>query len=98
MDFAIVIITSLFFGIAIFFGRNSMEVDPLTAWIAISGGMLFFWVMSNFKTDKNVTAEYVNDKLESFTSALFDTLSETEERLRNLEQKYYELKNGQSKE
>ena len=42
--------------------------------------------MAEFKTDKNVTAEYVNDKLESFTSALFDTLSETEERLRNLEQ------------
>ena len=54
--------------------------------------------MAEFKTDKNVTAEYVNDKLHSFTSALFDTLSETEERLRNLEQKYYELKNGQSKE
>ena len=54
--------------------------------------------MAEFKTDKNVTAEYVNDKLESFTSALFDTLSETEEPLRNLEQKYYELKNGQSKE
>ena len=47
--------------------------------------------MAEFKTDKNVTAEYVNDKLESFTSALFDTLSETEERLRNLEQndQYY---------
>ena len=54
--------------------------------------------MAEFKTDKNVTAEDVNDKIESFTSALLDTLSETEERLRNLEQKYYELKNGQSKE
>ncbi len=64
MDFAIVIITSLFFGIAIFFGRNSMEVDPLTAWIAISGGMLFFWVMSNFKTDKdidNITDRYKSE-------------------------------------
>ena len=64
MDFAIVIITSLFFGIVIFFGRNSMEVDPLTAWIAISGGMLFFWVMSNFKTDKdidNITDRYKSE-------------------------------------
>ena len=64
MDFGIVIVTSLFFGIAIFFGRNSMEVDPLIAWIAISGGMLFFWVMSNFKTDKdidNITDRYKSE-------------------------------------
>ena len=37
------------------------------------------------KTDKKVTAEYVNDKMESITSALFDTMMETEERLKNLE-------------
>lgn len=49
--------------------------------------------MAKFKTDKEVTAEYVNDKVESMVSALFDTISETEERLKNLEQKYYELKN-----
>ena len=47
-----------------------------------------------FDTDKTVTAEYVNDKMESMVAALFDTIQETEERLRNLEQKYYELKNG----
>ena len=52
--------------------------------------------MSDFKKDTEVTAEYVNDKGESMVSALFDTISETEERLKNLEQKYYELKNGQS--
>ena len=64
MDFAIVIITSLFFGSAIFFGRNSMEVNPLTTWIAITGGMLFFWVISNFKTDKdidNITDRYKSE-------------------------------------
>lgn len=49
--------------------------------------------MAKFKTDEEVTAEYVNDKVESMVSALFDTISETEERLKNLEQKYYELKN-----
>tara|TARA_Y100001970_G_C13531004_1_gene507657 strand:- start:166 stop:438 length:273 start_codon:yes stop_codon:yes gene_type:complete len=54
MDFGIVIITSLFFGIVIFFNRDSTGINPLIAWIAITGGMLFFWVMSNFKTDKDI--------------------------------------------
>ena len=49
-----------------------------------------------FDTDKTVTVEYVNDKMESMVAALFDTIQETEERLRNLESKYYELKNGRS--
>ena len=41
--------------------------------------------------DKKVTAEYVNNKMESMVSAMFDTMMETEERLKNLERKYYEL-------
>tara|TARA_B100000683_G_C12441074_1_gene536100 strand:+ start:730 stop:888 length:159 start_codon:yes stop_codon:yes gene_type:complete len=52
--------------------------------------------MAEFKKESEVTLDYVNDKVESMVSALFDTLSETEERLRNLEQKYHELKNGKS--
>jgi len=35
--------------------------------------------------DKKVTAEYVNNKMESMVSAMFDTMMETEERLKNLD-------------
>ena len=52
--------------------------------------------MEKIKETK-VTAEYVNDKMESMVSAMFDTIMETEERLKNLELKYHELKNGKSK-
>ena len=47
--------------------------------------------------DKKVTAEYVNNKMESMVSAMFDIMMETEERLKNLERKYYELKHGKDK-
>ena len=38
--------------------------------------------------DKKVTAEYVNNKMESMVSAMFDTMMETEERLKNLETRW----------
>lgn len=39
-----------------------------------------------FKTDKNVTPDHINRKLEGVMAAVFDTLQEYEERFRDLEE------------
>ena len=39
-----------------------------------------------FKTDKNVTPDHINKKLEGVMAAVFDTLQEYEERFRELEE------------
>lgn len=39
-----------------------------------------------FKTDKNVTPDHINRKLEGVMAAVFDTLQEYEERFRELEE------------
>lgn len=50
--------------------------------------------MGEFKTDKDVTPDYVNKKLESMMSAIFDTLGEMEERQKELERHIIEIKLG----
>lgn len=50
--------------------------------------------MAEFRTDKDVTPDYVNKKLESMMSAIFDTLGETEERIKEVERQIIELKLG----
>jgi len=50
--------------------------------------------MGEFKTDKDVTPDYVNKKLESMMSAIFDTLGEMEERQKELERQIIEIKLG----
>jgi hypothetical protein len=44
-----------------------------------------------FKTDKNVTPDYINRKMESVMAAIFDTLQEYEERFRELEEQVTQL-------
>ena len=46
--------------------------------------------MAGFKKDE-VTPEYVNKKLESMMSAIFDTIGENEDRMKNIEKKLFEL-------
>ena len=42
--------------------------------------------------DKVIDVNYVNNKMESMLSAMFDTLGETEERLKNMEMEKKMLK------
>tara|TARA_S200000501_G_scaffold175997_2_gene165687 strand:- start:3963 stop:4142 length:180 start_codon:yes stop_codon:yes gene_type:complete len=44
---------------------------------------------SHRKTE--ITPEYVNKKLESMMSAIFDTIGENEERMKNIEKRLFEL-------
>jgi|TARA_B100000424_G_scaffold269847_1_gene267741 hypothetical protein len=46
--------------------------------------------MAGFKKDE-VTPEYVNKKLESMMSAIFDTIGENEDRMKNIEKRLFEL-------
>ena len=48
------------------------------------------------KQETKIDAGYVNRKMESMMSAIFDTIGENEERIRNLEKQIYEIKNGKS--
>ena len=48
------------------------------------------------KQETKIDAGYVNRKMESMMSAIFDTIGENEERIRNLENQIYEIKNGKS--
>jgi hypothetical protein len=52
--------------------------------------------------DKVIDVNYVNNKMESMLSAMFDTLGETEERLKNMEMEIFnlkkELRNGRETE
>ena len=51
---------------------------------------------------KVIDVNYVNNKMESMLSAMFDTLGETEERLKNMEMEIFnlkkELRNGREAE
>ena len=47
--------------------------------------------MSESYRKKEVTPEYVNKKLESMMSAIFDTIGENEERMKNIEKRLFEL-------
>jgi len=47
-----------------------------------------------FETDKKVTPEYLNRKMESMMHALYDSIEHQEKRMRNLEQQIFELKNA----
>ena len=46
--------------------------------------------MAGFKK-KEGTPEYVNKKLESMMSAIFDTIGENEDRMKNIEKRLFEL-------
>ena len=41
--------------------------------------------------DTDVTPDYVNKKLEGMMSAIFDTIGENEERMKNIEKRLFEL-------
>ena len=41
--------------------------------------------------DNEIDAKYVNNKMESLMAALFDTIGENEERIKDLELKVFEL-------
>tara|TARA_B110000211_G_scaffold85231_1_gene100032 strand:- start:99 stop:263 length:165 start_codon:yes stop_codon:yes gene_type:complete len=43
---------------------------------------------------EDITPDYLNKKLESMMAALFDTIGESEERMKNLEKQLFELKNA----
>ena len=49
---------------------------------------------NEFGTKKDVSPDYLNGKLESMMAAIYDTLGETEERLKNIEKIIFELRNG----
>lgn len=49
--------------------------------------------MSEFEKDKEVTTDYLNNKLESMMTAIFDSLEEMEIRMRNIEKLFFEMKN-----
>ena len=46
--------------------------------------------MAGFKKNE-VTPEYENKKLESMMSAIFDTIGENEDRMKNIEKRLFEL-------
>ena len=48
--------------------------------------------MGGFKKETNITPEYLNRKMESMMAALYDTIEETEKRLRNMEKQVFNLK------
>ena len=41
--------------------------------------------------DSEITADYVNKKMEGLMSALFDTIGENEERIKDLEEQVWRL-------
>ena len=48
--------------------------------------------------EKNITPEYVNNKMEHMLTAIYDVIEENEHRMRKMEQVIFELKNGKGKE
>ncbi len=54
--------------------------------------------MADFEKDKNITPEYVNKKMESMLTAIYDVIEENEHRMRKMEKVIFELKNGKGKE
>jgi hypothetical protein len=53
--------------------------------------------MGGFKTEDKITPEYLNKKMESMMAALYDTIEETEKRLRNMEKLIHENANKTEK-
>ena len=47
-----------------------------------------------FEKDKDITPEYVNRKMESMLTAIYDVIEENEHRMRKMEQVIFELQNG----
>ena len=50
-----------------------------------------------FEKETKITPEYVNNKMESMMHALYDSIEESEKRMRNLEKQIFDLKNGEQK-
>ena len=55
-------------------------------------------LLADFEKDKNITPEYVNKKMESMLTAIYDVIEENEHRMRKMEKVIFELKNGKGKE
>ena len=54
--------------------------------------------MAGFEKEKGITPEYVNKKMESMLTAIYDVIEENEHRMRRMEKILFELQNGKSKE
>ena len=54
--------------------------------------------MADFEKDKKITTDYVNKKMESMLTAIYDVIEENEHRMRRIEKVLFELQNGKSKE
>ena len=54
--------------------------------------------MAEFEKEIGITPEYVNKKMESMLTAIYDVIEENEHRMRKMEQVIFELKNGKGKE
>lgn len=54
--------------------------------------------MEKFEKDKDITPAYVNRKMESMLTAIYDVIEENEHRMRKMEQVIFELQNGKGKE
>ena len=55
-------------------------------------------LMADFEKDKKITTDYVNKKMESMLTAIYDVIEENEHRMRRIEKVLFELQNGKSKE
>ena len=53
--------------------------------------------MEKFEKDKDITPAYVNRKMESMLTALYDVIEDNENRMRKMEQVIFELQNGKAK-
>jgi len=47
-----------------------------------------------FNKKVDLTPDYLNRKMESMMHALYDSIEESEKRMRNLEKQIFDLKNG----
>jgi len=50
-----------------------------------------------FNKKTEITPEYLNRKMESMMHALYDSIEESEKRMRIMEREIFELKRGKSK-
>jgi len=50
-----------------------------------------------FQKSTEITPEYLNRKMESMMHALYDSIEESEKRMRIMEKQIFELKRGKSK-
>jgi|TARA_R110001592_G_scaffold335754_3_gene620701 nucleoside-triphosphatase THEP1 len=48
-------------------------------------------------TNDEITPDYLNKKLESMMLAIFDSIGEMEERMKNMEKQLFEAKNAENK-